>query len=555
MSLLAEHQDETEVVVSQTNNDGQEKSYSESEMFVMLRRLTEASRGKASVLVLWKNSPEGSVNFHTCSYGLEKHPDERLSTFATEIAQKMQHSPWSNFGSAYIPKMKRLQRTLEGEAVRLGMGKSYALIMPVVCSEDVVGLFILIHSQDLPTFLHRYPQMYNLILDRLESSIRSANLIYNLMRERNWFNTILNDSKDGVAIVGREGKIIGINSALEVMSGWKVSEVVGQPVYKILPISSIDAGSGTYSPNKGGYGLALYNQPNQVNFSISAEPIEAILTDHDGHKIDVEVIGLTVRDASGIPNGWVMTLRDISKRKETERLGKIFLSAMSHELQTPIAVIKGFADLISDPEIDMPQDMIRQKAQVIFEESERLQKMVKQMLEAASIQAGGISLSCDMVDLDSMADRTIRRLSTMASAKNITVVKETQGQIPAVWGDISRLEQVMTNLVENAIKYSTEGKVIIKIKKQLDNVIVSVVDQGPGVSDEDAQRIFGLFERGQEMKKKVRGSGLGLFISKAIIDAHGGTIGVNHGSGGGACFYFSLPCKEVKKHDDSDSIL
>ncbi len=203
----------------------------------------------------------------------------------------------------------------------------------------------------------------------------------------------------------------------------------------------------------------------------------------------------------------------------------------------------------------MPQDMIRQKAQVIFEESERLQKMVKQMLEAASIQAGGISLSCDMVDLDSMADRTIRRLSTMASAKNITVVKETQGQIPAVWGDISRLEQVMTNLVENAIKYSTEGKVIIQIKKQLDNVIVSVVDQGPGVSDEDAQRIFGLFERGQEMKKKVRGSGLGLFISKAIIDAHGGTIGVNHGSGGGACFYFSLPCKEVKKYDDSDSVL
>ena len=210
---------------------------------------------------------------------------------------------------------------------------------------------------------------------------------------------------------------------------------------------------------------------------------------------------------------------------------------------------------MSDPEIDMPQEMIRQKAQVIFEESERLQKMVKQMLEAASIQAGGISLSCDMVDLDSMADRTIRRLSTMASAKNITVVKETQGQIPAVWGDISRLEQVMTNLVENAIKYSTEGKVIIKIKKQLDNVIVSVVDQGPGVSDEDAQRIFGLFERGQEMKKKVRGSGLGLFISKAIIDAHGGTIGVSHDSGGGACFYFSLPCKEVKKHDDSDSIL
>jgi len=542
------------LAIPQDKNDEKEKSYSGSELFIMLRRLTEASGGKSSVLVVW-NGTEENVQFHTYSYGLEKYPGERFSTLATEAAQKMQRSPWDNLGGDSLYKNKKLQRSLEGEAARLGMGKSYALIMPVMSVEEVVGLFILIHSQDLPTFLHRYPQMYNLMLDRLEVSIRHANLIYSLMRERSWFDTMLNRSKDGVAIVDREGKLVGINPALEAMSGWKVNEAVGQPVYKILPISSIDAGSGTYTPNKGGYGLALYNQPSPINLAISAEPIEAVLTDHDGQKIDVEVIGLTVRDASGIPNGWVMTLRDISKRKETERLGKVFLSAMSHELQTPIAVIKGFAGLMSDPEIDMPQEMIRQKAQVIFEESERLQKMVKQMLEAASIQAGGISLSCDMVDLDSMADRTIRRLSTMASAKNITVVKETQGQIPAVWGDISRLEQVMTNLVENAIKYSTEGKVIIKIKKQLDNVIVSVVDQGPGVSDEDAQRIFGLFERGQEMKKKVRGSGLGLFISKAIIDAHGGTIGVSHGSGGGACFYFSLPCKEVKKHDDSDSIL
>ncbi len=554
MSLLSEHRDLVSLAIPQDKNDEKEKSYSGSELFIMLRRLTEASGGKSSVLVVW-NGTEKNVQFHTYSYGLEKYPGERFSTLATEAAQKMQRSPWDNLGGDSLYKNKKLQRSLEGEAARLGMGKSYALIMPVMSVEEVVGLFILIHSQDLPTFLHRYPQMYNLMLDRLEVSIRHANLIYSLMRERSWFDTMLNRSKDGVAIVDREGKLVGINPALEAMSGWKVNEAVGQPVYKILPISSIDAGSGTYTPNKGGYGLALYNQPSPINLAISAEPIEAVLTDHDGQKIDVEVIGLTVRDASGIPNGWVMTLRDISKRKETERLGKVFLSAMSHELQTPIAVIKGFAGLMSDPEIDMPQEMIRQKAQVIFEESERLQKMVKQMLEAASIQAGGISLSCDMVDLDSMADRTIRRLSTMASAKNITVVKETQGQIPAVWGDISRLEQVMTNLVENAIKYSTEGKVIIKIKKQLDNVIVSVVDQGPGVSDEDAQRIFGLFERGQEMKKKVRGSGLGLFISKAIIDAHGGTIGVNHGSGGGACFYFSLPCKEVKKHDDSDSIL
>ncbi|MGM9999080.1 MAG: ATP-binding protein [Candidatus Bruticola sp.] len=554
MSSTAENSGKGALVLPHNDWNQYEKYYSESELFVLLRRLVEASGAKVSVLVLW-NSTDESAQFHTYSYGLEGYSGERFSTLLTQAAQKVQRSPWDSFGGDHLQRGHRLQRSLEGEAARLGMGRSYALIMPVMLGGEAVGLFVLIHSQDLPAFMHRYPQMYNLVLDRLEVSVRHANLLYSLMRERSWFDTMLNHSKDGVAIVDRESKIIGINPALEELSGWKVGEAVGQPVYKILPISSIDAGSGTYTPNKGGYGLALYNQPSPIHLAISAEPVEAVLTDRNNQKIDVEVIGLTVRDAAGIPNGWVMTLRDIRKRKETERLGKVFLSAMSHELQTPIAVIKGFAGLMSDPEITMDQDIIRQKSKVILEESERLQKMVRQMLEAASIQAGGISLSCDMVDLESMVDRTLRRLGAIAEAKNIKVRKKIVGSVPAVWGDISRLEQVMTNLVENAIKYSTKGEVVVELKKQPSGVVVSVVDEGPGVSDEEARRIFGLFERGQEMKKKVRGSGLGLFISKAIIDAHGGCIGVTHGAGGGSCFYFSIPCREAENYDNSGTII
>ncbi|MGM9991523.1 MAG: ATP-binding protein [Candidatus Bruticola sp.] len=523
-----------------------EKYYSESELFMLLKRLAEASGAKISILVLWNGTDE-SAKFHSYSYGLENYPSERFSTLLTQAAQKVQRSPWDSFRGEHLQRNRRLQHSLEVEASRLGMGRSYALIMPVMLGGEAVGLFGLIHSQDLPAFMHRYPQMYNLVLDRLEVSVRHANLLYSLMRERSWFDTMLNNSKDGVAIVDRESKIIGINPALEELSDWEVGEAVGQPVCKILPISSLGASNGSFTSNKGGSSLALYNQPSPIHLAISAEPVEAVLTDRSGQKIDVEVIGLTVRDAAGIPNGWVMTLRDIRKRKETERLGKVFLSAMSHELQTPIAVIKGFAGLMSDPEITMDQDTIREKSKVILEESERLQKMVRQMLEAASIQAGGISLNCDMVDLEGIVDRTLRRLSAIADAKNIKLSKKIIGSIPAVWGDISRLEQVMTNLVENAVKYSTQGEVIVELKEQPLGVKVSVIDEGPGVSDEEARNIFGLFERGQEMKKKVRGSGLGLFISKAIIDAHGGNIGVTHGVGGGSCFYFSIPCREGKK--------
>lgn len=514
---------------------------SDSELSVQLSRLVEALGGRAGVLVLWNESDSGLL--HTCSLGLSGYSDQKISSIAADAAKKLKRMVSNGFDQTVIPRTGKLQHSLEYEAQRLKMGRLYALVMPVIVHEEITGLFVMLHSQDLPGFLRRYPQMYSLVLDHLEVAVRHANLISGLIRERSWFETIVNRSNDGVAIVDRENRIVGINPAMEKLSGWTVSEAVDQPVSKIFPITSAP-GRPSSVPNKGGSSLTLYNQPGSTALPISADPMEAILTDRDGQKLDVEVIGLTVRDSAGLPSGWVMTVRDISKRKETERLGRIFLSAMSHELQTPIAVIKGFAGLMSDPDIDMDRDTIREKAKVILDESERLQTMVRHMLEAASIQAGGISLNCDLVDIPGIIERTIRRLTPMAEAKNIRLEGQIEDELCAVWGDLPRLEQVMVNLVENAVKYSTEGTVVVAAKKHASTVIVSVMDEGPGVSDDEAKVIFRLFERGQETKKKIRGSGLGLFISKAIVEAHGGTIGVERGPNGGACFYFTLPGKE-----------
>ncbi len=520
----------------------------EQEIFNLLQSLVEAAGGRVGVMILW-NSPLESTNFRTNTRfrtyrcGLDKYPGERLTAMALETAKKIYRALAEGFSEPTVHRSKKLQRSFEGEAARLGLGRSYALLMPVLADGETTGFFLMLHPQDLPSFLRRYPQMYNLVLNRLEVTVRHANLLYNLMRERSWFDTMVNRSNEGVAIVDKESRVVGINPALERLSGWKAADIAGQPLHKALPISSIGGGHGASVPNTNGFGLTLYNQPSLLNISISADPVEAVLTNRDGQPIDVEVTGLTVRNDKGIPNGWVMTVRDISKRKETERLGKIFLSAMSHELQTPIAVIKGFAGLMSDPEIELSRETILQKSQVILEESERLQKMVKQMLEAASIQAGGINLNCEMVNLDGIASRTIRRLGGLAEGKGLVLEKQVSEAAVTVWGDLSRLEQVMANLVENAIKYSTKGKITISIKDGGSSVIVSVTDQGPGISPEEAQRIFGLFERGQEVKKKIRGSGLGLFISKAIVEAHGGTIGAAAQEGGGSCFYFSLPKK------------
>ena len=511
--------------------------HTEFETFSLLKSFVEAAGGDAAVLVLSANkSGEKTVSYHV---GLDEFPAERFTSIVSQAVCDLDCS-LDGSGSGNFSGIRKLQKLCESEASRLGMDKRYALIMPVIVDGKFCGIFAMLHKQDLPGFLRRYPQMYNLVLDRLEITVRHAGLLSSFMKELSWFETMVSSSNDGVVIVDKDGAVVGINQVMEKISGWSVSEAVGRQMHEVFPISSSGFCGISAEASPGSKSLTVYNKANTFNFSISADPAEAVLTLRSGRYLDIELIGLTIRDAVGLPSGWVMTVRDISKRKETERLGKIFLSAMSHELQTPIAVIKGFAGLMSDPEIEMSREMLIEKSQVILEESERLEKMVKQMLEAASIQAGGIVLSCDSVDLSGVAERTMRRLEGMAKEKNLSLKLKNCEKPAVVWGDLAKLEQVMTNLVENAVKYSAEGTVAAELSSCGNYIKVSVTDEGPGVSEEEAKRIFGLFERGSETKKKVRGSGLGLFISKAVIEAHNGEIGVEKGEKG-ACFYFKIP--------------
>ncbi|MCR5662910.1 MAG: PAS domain S-box protein [bacterium] len=495
-----------------------------SELENYLVQLVESAGGTGGILVTWEEKEPLTLRSAQCGLGAgcsELVNVARLG--AEEMAQ----------GRAV--SMPKLRRRIEAESLRIGLGSVHALVIPVMVGTRTLGMFCLLHPEK-ELNLRSPAGMYNLVVERMELVVRNAKLLQHLLRERMWFDTFVRESKDGVAIMDRDGIVIGINAAMENLSGWKVGEVAGRPGHEVFPLRGLSASASSGSSSKG---LTLYSQDISPSLPISADPVEAQLIDRHNAEIDVEVTGLTVRDENGRPGGWIMTVRDIRQKKETERLGHIFLSAMSHELQTPLAVISGFAGLLSDPDINLKPEVIREKAALILDESERLKKMVRQMLEATSIQAGGITISPEAVDLRNLAERTLRRLEIKAKEKNISLALEAPSDLPAVWADPGRIEQVMTNLVENAIKHGAEGTVTVELKAHEKDIFAGVADTGPGVSPEDQKRIFGLFQRGKNTK--VRGSGLGLFISKAIVEAHGGRIGVTSGPGGGALFYFTLP--------------
>ncbi len=485
-----------------------------------LQQVLEAAGGQAGILTTWE---EGQPQTHrTSQFGFQPEIGRALARLVEEAAPGVAAESGES--------VSNLQRRFAAESLRAGLGPLHAVAMPLRIHGRSVGLFCMLHPTDAPGFLRDSPQMYNLVIDRLEIVVQNARLLQHLLRERLWLEALVTQSSDGVAILDRDGQVVGLNAAMERLSGWKVSQAVGRPAHTIFPLQT-SAGPGV--------GLALYRQRPSVAFPITAEPVEARLVDRDGQPVDVEVSGVTVRDEAGQPAGWVMTVRDTRRRKETERLGRIFLSAMSHELQTPIAVIKGFAGLLSDPAVQLGPEQARDKAAVILDEAERLQQMIRQMLEATSIQAGGIRVHLEPVDLEELVGRTLRRLEALARGRSVVLEARIPADLPPARADAARIEQVLTNLVENAIKHGAGGHVLVQAQAADRELRLRVTDRGSGISPEDRQRIFGIFERGAETR--ARGSGLGLFIAKALVEAHGGRIGVEAGPEGGACFYFTLP--------------
>lgn len=407
-----------------------------------------------------------------------------------------------------------------------------ALTFPVRAGDRSVGLFCVLSGEEEANFLHDTPGIYHLMVDKVEISIENARLLHRLLAERRWLEAVVQHSSDGVVIVDREGLVVGYNLTMAGLSGWAIGEAAGRPSHDVFP-------------------LKLEEQPNDStslvklgrrHFVGKTEQVEAVLTDRNGGFVDVEVSGSPLFDEHNQPLGWVMTVRDITRRKEMERLQRVFLSAVSHELHTPIAIIKGFAGLISDPEVQLTEEVVRDKAAIIVEESVRLEKMVGQMLEATRIQATGMKLNLEPENLGNLVHRVVEKMAPVLRQASCSVNLKIPDDPPLVRLDSGRIQQVLTNLLENASKYAGEGVIELEVYWRGANFYFTVTDSGPGIPEGERERVFQPFQRGRG--QLPRGTGLGLFISKSIVEAHGGSIKIEEGEKGGARFRVCLPLRK-----------
>jgi len=229
--------------------------------------------------------------------------------------------------------------------------------------------------------------------------------------------------------------------------------------------------------------------------------------------------------------------------RRTDELRTALLNTVSHDLRTPLSSIIASASSLLQQDVQWTEDERRDFARAIEEEGERLNRLVGNLLDLSRIQAGSLVPQRGWYDLGALVDDVLGRLSSIASKHTVTT--SIEDELPPVSLDYVEIDEVLTNLIENAVKYTPPGsEIVIRATREDDEVRVEVADRGPGIPPEALARLFEPFYRVQREGQTARGTGLGLAVAKGLVEAHGGHIRAENRKEGGASFVFSLPLGE-----------
>ena len=255
----------------------------------------------------------------------------------------------------------------------------------------------------------------------------------------------------------------------------------------------------------------------------------------------LEVNAAGMFDGAQSRRGTVVVFHDLTRIKKLERNREEFVANVSHELRTPLSLIKGYTETLLDGAKDNPEVSVK-FLQTIDRNAERLKLLIEDLLTISELESGRMRLQLQSVALQPLVAKLIEDFKPRASSRSVRLVNEVPEL--AVSADPDRVQQVLSNLVDNAIKYGrNEGTVIISAKLSGDGMIeLCVADDGPGIPADAEERVFERFYRVDKARSREQGgTGLGLSIVKHIVQNHGGRVWVKSETGAGCRFYFSLP--------------
>ena len=425
-----------------------------------------------------------------------------------------------------LPEINRLLVQLTQMA---SLGLLTGVGLPLIARQKVVGVIFIFRSYpDL--FSQNDRSLLSSFADQAAIAVQNAQLYTQISEEKQRMDALLDSAADGIMILTTGQQVERCNPALARLLGLDAAKLAGKKHDEIIRWASPPLGLTLEAAEAGGWPLTAHAQLY----------VEGDLT-RSGNQSPLPV-GITyapLQSEDGILLNVIATVRDITRFRQAEELKSTFVSVISHELKTPVALIKGYVSTLRREDARWDRAVVKDSLQVIEEEADRLTAMIENLLDASRLQAGGLSINRLDVSLPDLARRLAERLQTQTTQH--TIVVDFPENFPVVLADETRLEQVLSNLVQNSIKYAPKGEIRIQGQVRRDVVVVCVSDEGPGISPQDAPHIFDRFYRAPDAARQTKGAGLGLYLARSIIEAHNGRIWVDTEAGKGARICFSLP--------------
>ena len=354
----------------------------------------------------------------------------------------------------------------------------------------------------------------NQTAERLDRTIRT------LTEERNLSSAILGSMVEGVAVVNAAERLVFANPGFAEILGLDVHPVSGSSLLEIVRQRElIDA-----------VRRVLAGEPR-----VESEIVTGTLRQH--------FFAATVASVrAGETSGAVIVLHDITELRKLERIRRDFVANVSHEFRTPLTAIQGFAETLIAGAINDPNNRDRFLA-IILDHSRRLARLTEDLLRLSEMDAERLELEIRRASVSQLVESCYETAQRRANEKGLSLSLELPASLPDVAGDARRLQEVLQNLLDNAIQYTLpNGRIVLSAETKNDEVILTVADTGIGIPQSDQPRIFERFYRVDAARsREAGGTGLGLAIAKHLIEAHGGRLWVESEIGVGSKFHFAVP--------------
>jgi PAS domain S-box-containing protein len=406
----------------------------------------------------------------------------------------------------------------------------HRLAVPITHHSKTLG--VLLTGRADVAFGEHEARLAKLVATRLSVLVENATLYHDVNARRERWEAVFRFTDEGIIIFDRAGTIVGFNPASTQITQYLASEAVGKPFGKIIHTIGPEAATATTSP-----------LDRVLGDGVTIAKSEQLIESRSGGRIWTEISYSPIFDDAGRVTSGIAIIRNTTKDREVEEIKSDFISIVSHELRTPLTAIKGFLSMTLKHDFGALTEKQYHYLSRVYQSNQRMIDLVEDLMDATYIESGKINLTISPVAMETIIAEVVSELAAKGASGQVMINVRRRQRLPLVLADETRLHQILLNLVDNAIKYSTPGtNVDVDFKVVDDNLVTTVSDHGVGISKNQIDRLFTKFGRiFNPLSVQAGGTGLGLFIVKNLVESHGGRIWATSQEGKGSRFHFSLP--------------